>query len=101
MAAGTFAAGTSQYWKTAVNSNLINSLLSYVPEVVWNEGSTLNGVVAGGGGASTHFPRPAWQNGAPGISSGPYRLLPDIALQASVESPASLYAPATQLSVKM
>jgi subtilase family serine protease len=90
MAPGTFAAGSSQYWTSAVNANLINSLLSYVPEVVWNEGSLLDAVVAGGGGASTHFPRPTWQNGAPGISSGTYRLLPDIALQASVESPGFL-----------
>jgi subtilase family serine protease len=64
--------------------------LSYVPEVVWNEGSSLDAVVAGGGGASTHFPRPTWQSGVPGISSGAYRLLPDIALQASVESPGFL-----------
>src|ERR1700733_6474389 len=90
MASGTFAAGSSQYWTSAVNSNLISSLLSYVPEVVWNEGSSLDAVVAGGGGASTHFPRPPWQNGVPGIPSGAYRLLPDIALQASVQSPGFL-----------
>jgi subtilase family serine protease len=90
MAPGTFEAGSSQYWTSAVNSNLVSSLLSYVPEVVWNEGSSLNAIVAGGGGTSTHFPRPTWQNGAPGISSGAYRLLPDIALQASVESPGFL-----------
>lgn len=90
MAPGTFEPGSNQYWTTAVNSNLVSSLLSYVPEVVWNEGSSLNAIVAGGGGTSTHFPRPTWQNGVPAISSGAYRLLPDIALQASVQSPGFL-----------
>ena len=91
MAAGTFAAGASQYWATASNSDAVSSLLSYVPETVWNEGSVSYGIAAGGGGASAHFPRPAWQSGVPGIPSGAYRLLPDVALQSSIESPGFLY----------
>lgn len=87
MAAGTFAAGSSQYWASATTNVLTSSLLSYVPEVVWNEDTTLGYLVAGGGGASAHFSRPAWQSGVPGISAGAYRLLPDIALQSSIESP--------------
>lgn len=87
MAAGTFAAGSSSYWATASSLDAVNSLLSYVPEVVWNEGSASIGIAAGGGGTSAHFPRPAWQSNFPGISSGTYRLLPDIALQSSIESP--------------
>ncbi|MCU1247538.1 MAG: Peptidase propeptide [Edaphobacter sp.] len=90
MAAGTFAPGSSQYWSTASNIDSVSSLLSYVPEVVWNEGSTLHDIVAGGGGASSYFPRPTWQNSAPGIPSGTFRLLPDIALQSSVDSPGFL-----------
>jgi subtilase family serine protease len=90
MAAGTFAPGSSQYWATASNIDSVSSLLSYVPEVVWNEGSTFHDIVAGGGGASSYFPRPAWQNSAPGIPSGTFRLLPDIALQSSVDSPGFL-----------
>lgn len=90
MAAGTFASGASQYWAGAVTFDTKTSLLSYAPEVVWNEDSQLNGLAAGGGGVSTHFARPAWQSGVPGIASGAFRLLPDIALQASVESPGFL-----------
>jgi Pro-kumamolisin, activation domain/Subtilase family len=90
MAAGTFAAGSSSYWASASITDLTDSLLSYVPEVVWNEDSATNGIAAGGGGTSTYFPRPAWQSGVPGISSGAYRLLPDLALQSSIASPGYL-----------
>ena len=90
MADGTFATGASAYWASASNIDSTSSLLSYVPEVVWNEGSALQGIVAGGGGESTHFLRPAWQDSAPGISPGAYRQLPDIALQSSIESPGFL-----------
>lgn len=87
MTAGTFAAESSSYWASATTYDAVSSLLSYVPEVVWNEDSASNGIAAGGGGASAHFVRPSWQNGAPAIPSGSYRLLPDIALQSSIESP--------------
>ncbi|MGD0444413.1 MAG: protease pro-enzyme activation domain-containing protein [Edaphobacter sp.] len=90
MAAGTFTAGTSSYWASSSLANLPGSLLSYVPEVVWNEDSPTNGIAAGGGGTSTYFPRPSWQSGVPGISSGAYRLLPDLALQSSIASPGYL-----------
>jgi hypothetical protein len=89
MAPGTFAAGTSNYWDPPPGNGLdaVNSLISYVPEVVWNEDSTTYGIVASGGGISSVFTRPSWQTGVPGIPSGGYRLVPDIALQASVSSP--------------
>ncbi len=90
MAAGTFAPGSSQYWSSATGENLIGSLLSYVPEVVWNEDSPSFGIAAGGGGISTHFSRPTWQSNVPGIPSGAFRLLPDIALQSSVKAPGFL-----------
>ena len=90
MAAGTFGAGDSSYWASASNVDNINSLLSYVPEVVWNEGSAAYGIAAGGGGASAYFPRPVWQSAVPGIPTGAYRLLPDIALQSSIASPGFL-----------
>ncbi len=89
MAPGTFTAGTNPYWANAGTLDLVNSLQSYVPEVVWNEGSVASGIVAGGGGTSTYFPRPSWQNGL-GVPTGGFRLLPDVALQASVESPGFL-----------
>ena len=72
--------------------NVLNqTLLSYVPEVVWNEGSPTFGILAGGGGSSTHFPRPSWQAGVPGIPAGSFRLLPDVSLQSSVQSPGFIF----------
>jgi subtilase family serine protease len=87
MQAGSFAAGDTTYWASASNLDNVSSLLSYVPEVVWNEGSASHGIVAGGGGTSTYFSRPAWQTSFSGMPAGTYRLLPDVALQASIESP--------------
>ncbi|HTV10179.1 MAG TPA: protease pro-enzyme activation domain-containing protein [Candidatus Aquilonibacter sp.] len=87
MAPGTFAAGDTTYWLPAVNLDNSNSLLSYVPEVAWNEGSPTLGILASGGGASIFFVRPSWQANVPGIPSGTFRLVPDVALQASVASP--------------
>ncbi len=91
MAAGTFTLGNNTYFGTASGSDNISSLLSYVPEVVWNEDSTTQGIASGGGGSSTVVPRPTWQAGVPGIPSGAFRLLPDVALQASILSPGYLY----------
>jgi hypothetical protein len=91
MAPGTFTAGDSPYWFSASNVDTSNSLRSYVPEVVWNEGSPSHGIVAGGGGSSVHFPRPAWQSAYPGMPAGTNRLLPDIALQSSISSPGFIF----------
>jgi subtilase family serine protease len=87
MAPGTFTAGASTYWSSAGATDNIQSLLTYIPEVTWNESSSTYGIAASGGGVSSVFPRPAWQTGVPGIPSGNYRLVPDIALQASIASP--------------
>jgi subtilase family serine protease len=90
MAAGTFAEGDSSYWNSSDGFDSTSTLLSYVPEVVWNEGSPKEGMAAGGGGTSAHFPRPAWQSTYPGMPAGTNRLLPDIALQSSIASPGFL-----------
>jgi hypothetical protein len=87
MASGTFAAGASQYWATASGIDTVKSLLSYVPETVWNESSPSFGLVASGGGSSALFARPSWQSGVPGITAGSFRLVPDIALLAAVQDP--------------
>ena len=76
MAPGTFTAGNSPYWFSASSVDTTNSLRSYVPEVVWNEGSPSHGIVAGGGGSSVHFPRPAWQSAFSGMPVGTNRVLP-------------------------
>jgi subtilase family serine protease len=90
MAEGTFAAGASSYWQSSAGSDVVNSLLSYVPEVAWNESST-QGIVAGGGGSSSYFTRPDWQSGVSGIPSGSYRLLPDVSLQSSTRKPGFVF----------
>lgn len=90
MAAGTFTAGNSPYWPSAGTYDATHSLLSYAPEIVWNEGSVANGITAGGGGTSSYFPRPPWQSAYPGMPAGTNRLLPDIALQSSIASPGFL-----------
>ena len=74
MAPGTFAPGSSNYWAAASGpiDNTI-SLLSYVPEVAWNEDSTTQGILASGGGPSSFFPRPAWQAT---LTSIPWNLSP-------------------------
>lgn len=87
MASGSFTAGTSKYWSSASSTDTAQSLLSYVPEVVWNEDSASFGIASSGGGSSGFFARPSWQSGVPGIPSGTYRLLPDIALESSISSP--------------
>ena len=91
MAPGTFAAGTSQYWASAGSTAVPSSLLSYVPEVVWNEDSTTYGLAAGAGGISTIFAAPSWQSSLKVLGvTYPMRLNPDISFQASVDSPGYL-----------
>jgi subtilase family serine protease len=87
MAAGTFASGNTTYWTAASGSDVVSSLTGYVPEVIWNEDSATEGISSGGGGTSIYVPRPSWQAGVSGIPSGLYRLVPDLALQASTGSP--------------
>jgi len=91
MQAGTFGAGASQYWANAGGTAVPDSLLSYVPETVWNEDSAMYGLASGGGGTSIYFSAPTWQAGIPGIAStNTARLNPDISFQASVDSPGYL-----------
>ncbi len=96
MQAGTYDKTNSTYFANAGNVDNISSLLSYVPETVWNEDAaaataTVPTLSAGGGGASAVFARPSWQAGVPGIPAGSFRLVPDISLQASTGSPGFLY----------
>jgi Bacterial Ig-like domain (group 3) len=76
----------SPRWQPANGSDVISSALSYIPEQVWNDDSSSNGILSGGGGVSTLTARPSWQTGVPGIPSGSYRLVPDISLDASPDN---------------
>ena len=93
MVSDTFSPGPSTYWFSTPSPgfDVVHTLLSYVPETTWNEGSATVGMQAGGGGASALVPRPTWQSGVPGIPTGTTRLLPDIALLASISDPGFLF----------
>lgn len=85
------AASNTTYWDSASGSDVIGSALSYIPEQVWNDDSSSNGLSSGGGGVSTLTTRPSWQTGVTGIPSGNYRLVPDIALDASPNNAGYLF----------
>jgi uncharacterized protein (TIGR03437 family) len=80
MGGSEFNEGTGQYWNPTNNANG-GSVLSYIPEMVWND-STPGNPEAGGGGASIYFPKPSWQTGA-GVPSDGVRDVPDLSLTAS------------------
>ena len=74
-----------QYWLPSSPGSTIGSAISYLPETVWNESGSSNGVSslwAGGGGASTVYAKPSWQAG-PGVPTDGKRDVPDVALSAA------------------
>jgi len=84
-AGGTeFNEGNGTYWLPANGNDVLTSALSYIPEKVWNDSSSTNGLFAGGGGASLVFGKPTWQTGT-GVPSDGARDVPDISLNASPE----------------
>jgi subtilase family serine protease len=101
-----------QYWSAATVSGgsiLLTSALSYIPEIAWNDdtvnitspnnpdcAATFSCLSSGGGGISSLTAQPAWQSSyftTTGESnpSSQFRLVPDIALYASPNSPGYLY----------
>ena len=91
------AASNTTYWASANGSDVISSALSYIPEQVWNDDSSLSSessvteLSSGGGGISTLTARPSWQTGVTGIPSGSYRLVPDLSLDASPNNAGYLF----------
>jgi len=76
-----FNEGSGTYWNATNNTNN-GSALFYIPEVAWNDSSPVNGIEAGGGGASTLFSKPFWQTGQ-GVPSDGARDVPDLSFSAS------------------
>ena len=72
-----FNEGSGSYWNTANNSGN-GSAISYIPEIVWNEGTQS----ASGGGASILVSKPSWQSGT-GVPNDNARDVPDLAFTAS------------------
>ena len=84
------------YWQAdSGTTDLVDSVLQYIPEVAWNDDATSvqlgGGLSSGGGGASALFSKPAWQANVPGIPSDGKRDVPDLALYASPYNPGYLF----------
>jgi len=77
------------YWSSE-NQNNFASALSYIPENVWNESCLASdcsnpNILAGGGGFSIFFSKPAWQ--VPLTPSDGWRDVPDVSLTAAGHDP--------------
>jgi hypothetical protein len=81
---GTALSSNPNYW-SASNSPVDVSAKGYMPEVAWNEFKAAAYYDwtewATGGGASTLYPKPAWQV-CPGVPSASHRYMPDVSLNA-------------------
>jgi pseudomonalisin len=82
-----FAEGSDpgQYW-SGTNSAGNVSALGYIPETVWNESAANRGtgLWASGGGISTVYPQPSWQQGVNGaVAANGMRAVPDVSLTAA------------------
>jgi pseudomonalisin len=77
------------YWAITNDPATRRTALGPIPEVAWNESAKVpggSGLLAGGGGASILYGRPAWQS-IPGAPAGTQRLVPDIAVNAGGRVP--------------
>jgi len=84
------------YWEAnSGSSDIVNSVLQYIPEMTWNDDQSncgqSNCLSSGGGGASTLFAKPSWQANVAGIPTDGKRDVPDLALYASPENPGYLF----------
>ncbi len=73
------------YWTINADPTTLQSALSYIPEIVWNESSNdpfATSLWAGSGGVSTLYAKPDWQT-AVGVPNDGKRDLPDISLAAA------------------
>ncbi len=85
----TFNEGSGNYWATT-NSSTLSSALSYIPETAWNDSARAGSPTASGGGASTFWAKPYWQD-VPGVPANGARNVPDISLSASVYHDAYMF----------
>lgn len=109
----TFAGTNSTYWSAANSGETLESALSYIPEMTWNNSCASNvlsgfigfprgetvceilpfffgtnplnvlNIVAGSGGPSSLYAKPTWQANVAGLANDGVRDLPDISLFAS------------------
>jgi subtilase family serine protease len=98
-------AGTTYFTKPVVNWPASDPLVTGVggtqlhlnqagartaPDNVWNDTKLLGGPAAGGGGVSSVFTRPAFQNSVSSVV-GNHRGVPDVSLSAAVDGAAIIY----------
>lgn len=86
---GTGLSACQTYWNTTVNT-YGGSAKSYIPEIAWNDTSTVGYLEATGGGVSIYNAKPSWQTGT-GVPSGSFRDVPDLSMDASPEHDGLLY----------
>jgi subtilase family serine protease len=78
----TDAPANPPFWSgTTGGTDTISSALIYIPETTWNDTSAAAGLSATGGGVSTKFAKPAWQNAQ--TPADTKRDVPDVTLSAS------------------
>jgi subtilase family serine protease len=78
------AADPARWWSATADPVTGESLMSPVPEIVWNESGTEaggSGLLATGGGPSSLYDKPSWQR-APGVPDDGRRDTPDVSLNA-------------------
>jgi len=78
-------ANNDAYWTVNADPLTLQSALSYIPEMVWNESSNdpfFTSLWAGSGGVSTIYSKPNWQT-AIGVPNDGKRDLPDFSLAAA------------------
>ncbi len=76
----------SKYWSETTDPTTGQSVLGYIPEIVWNESSNDPNYVslyAGSGGVSSIYKKPTWQNAA-GVPNDGMRDIPDISFSAAL-----------------
>jgi uncharacterized protein (TIGR03437 family) len=78
-----FQEGGGQYWSPANDSSRA-SVLSYIPEMAWNDSASDGSPAATGGGASVVFTKPEWQTGS-GVPGDNARHVPDVSLSGSAD----------------
>jgi Pro-kumamolisin, activation domain/Bacterial Ig-like domain (group 3) len=78
-------ADNDAYWTVNADPVTLQSALSYIPEIAWNESSNdpfATSLWAGSGGVSTIYAKPNWQS-ATGVPNDGKRDVPDISLAAA------------------
>lgn len=78
---------SSAFWSSTNAPVTLQSVLKYIPEVVWNESGAKVGPIgpglwSSGGGVSTIYAKPSFQV-VPGLPAGTKRFVPDVSLTAA------------------